>query len=304
MTELEWLKKIYPYLGKSFKNEDCAVIKTGHKYFLFTTDALVEGVHFHLSYFNYYNIGYKLGAINLSDIAAGGGTPLWALLNLGTKEISEKTIEFFEGLYTCLKNAGAQIIGGDTVKSSVFFCSLTLIGETKYPLLRKGAKVGDLIFVSKPLGESAAFLRFIKEKDLNEIPENLKTAHLKPIPEIELGKRLSELKIPSSCIDISDGLVLDLSRICEENGLGAVLWQEKIPIGAEATFEEALYGGEDYALLFTVPKENVDKLKKLEKMLKKELFCIGQLIKENKIYLEEGGKFVPLKKQGFDHFAK
>ena len=304
MNELEWLSKIYPYLDETFKNEDCATVKVGEKHLLFTTDALVEDVHFSFSYFSYYDIGYKLGAINLSDIAAGGGSPLWGLLTLGARHIDERTLEFFDGLYTCLENKGARIIGGDTVKSSTFFGNLALVGETDYPLLRKGASPGDFIFVSRPLGESAAFLRLVKEKSLNEIPENLKIAHLRPSPEVELGKMLSELRIPSSCIDISDGLVLDLSRICEENNLGAVLWEENIPVGAGATLEEALFGGEDYALLFTVSEENVSKINDLEELLQRKLYLIGRITRENKIYLKKGNEVVPLKKKGFDHFAK
>jgi len=302
MKEVEWLKKISTYLGKELSNEDCATIKFGNRYLIFTTDALVEGVHFSFSYYSYYDVGYKLGAVNLSDIAAGGGSPLWALLTLGTKTIDTQAFSFLEGLKHSLEMEGACLIGGDTVKSPVFFCSLTLIGETSYPLLRKGASPGDLIFVSRPLGESSAFLRLIKEKKLEQIPDNLKKAHLKPSPEIKLGKALSEFKIPSATIDISDGLVIDLFRICEEKEVGAILWEEKIPIGPWATLEDALFGGEDYALLFTVPKEKIARLKVIEKSLNRKLFCIGEIIQERNFYLQKDKTLKPLQIRGFDHF--
>ena len=304
MNEAEWLKRIYAYLDEDFQNEDCAVIKKDDNHYLvITTDALVEKVHFDFSYFTYYQVGYKLGVVNLSDIASTGAKPLWALLTLGDKNLTEKHLEFLNGLKTILNKTQTKLIGGDTVKSPFFFANLTVFGETKYPLLRKGANVEDFIFVSKPLGESSAFLKYVKEHPHSAIPENLKKAHLMPYPEVELGMLLSNYKIASSCIDVSDGLVIDLYRICEKNKVGAIIWEHKIPIGQEATFEDALYGGEDFALLFTVPKSNLPKLQLIENKLKKKLYCIGTIIKEKKIYLQKKNMLEELLIKGFDHFT-
>lgn len=312
MTEKEWIDFLKSYLFEDFpvlksKNEDCAVIKLAERdYLLLTTDTLVEEVHFKWEYTSFYDLGVKLAVANLSDIAATGGIPNFALLTLGSsKPLETFWLEpFMEGLTSTLERYGTKLIGGDTVKSSVFFVNLVVMGRTKNPLLRKGAKVGDYIFVSRKLGESGAFLREIKKLPLEEIPENLKKAHLRPEAEIELGKELSSQKLATSVIDISDGLLLDLWRICKENEVGAELWKEKIPVGLYATLEEALSGGEDYALLFTVKKENLKKLEKLALKLNRTFFRIGKIIKEKKLYLLEGDSKIEIKPLGFNHFEK
>jgi len=312
MNEKEWLDYVKKYLFEKKPvikagNEDCAVIKINKKYLLFTTDALVENIHFKLSYTSYFDLGAKLAVSNLSDIASMGGEPKWALLTLGSpQKIRKDWIDpFMEGLTQTLEKYGACLIGGDTVKSASFFINLALIGETYNPILRNGSKPGEFIFVSKHLGESSAFLRYIKKGiPLEKIPENLKKAHLRPEPEIILGKMLSENKLATSMIDISDGLLLDLWRICEENQIGAELIENKIPIGKYTTLEEALSGGEDYALLFTVKKENLEKIGKLSQYLNKPLFCIGTTIKEKKLYLIKDDQKIQILPRGYIHFTK
>jgi len=310
MTEKDWIEYLKKYLVENnlvikSKNEDCAVIKLNkNKYLLLTTDALVEDIHFRFSYTSFFDLGVKLAVSNLSDIAAMGGEPKWGLLTLGSPHsIDPSWIDpFMEGLTSTLERFGASLIGGDTVKSPSFFVNLALVGETKNPILRRGAKPDEYIFVSKPLGESSAFLRLIKEMPLEKIPESVKSAHLRPEPEIELGKLLSKKNLATSMIDISDGLLLDLSRICKENKVGAEIIEEKIPRGNFATLEEALSGGEEYALLFTVKKENLKLLEKLAKKLKRQLFQIGKIIKEEKLYLIKNNKKIEIKPEGFDHF--
>ncbi len=310
MTEKEWIHFLKKYLFEEFpvlksKNEDCAVIKLSEKeYLLLTTDALVEDIHFSWEYTSFYDLGVKLATSNLSDLAATGGSPDFALLTLGSSKPLEKfwLESFMEGLISTLEKYGAKLIGGDTVKSPVFFVNLVLIGKTENPILRKGAQVGDYVFVSRPLGESAAFLKEIKRTPLEKIPEHLKRAHLHPEPEIQLGITLSYYNLATSMIDISDGLLLDLWRICEENEVGAELWKERIPIGLNATLEEALSGGEDYALLFTVKEENLEKLEKIAQKLNRTFFMIGKIIHEKELYLSEKNlkrKIYPL---GFNHF--
>lgn len=311
MTEKEWTDFLKKYLQENHyiiksRNEDCGVIKLSKKnYLLFTTDSLVEGIHFDFKYTSFSDLGTKLAVANLSDIAAMGGDPKWGLLTLGSPtpiEISWGK-SFIKSLTSTLKKFNTYLIGGDTVKSPVFFVNLCLIGITNNPILRKGANPEDLIFVSKPLGGSAAFLKMIKTKSLKEIPKNLKDAHLKPKPEIFLGKKLSRFKLATSMIDISDGLLLDLWRICEENEVGAEIYEEKIPIEKFATLEDALTGGEDYALLFTVKKENIEKLKKLSLTLNRKVFFIGKIIKEKKLYLIKNKIKTEIKPEGFNHFV-
>lgn len=309
MTETEWISYLRKFLFQreqvlATHNEDCAVIKYNDHYLLLTTDALVEKVHFRLEYTDYYSLGYKLASTNLSDIAAMGGEPRWALFTLGSPQPPEPfwLDPLMEGLVTTLENFGAHLIGGDTVKSELLFLSLTLIGETDKPLLRKGAKPGDYIFVSKELGKSAAFLRYIRELPIEEIPTPVVEAHLRPTPEIELGKAIRY--IANSAIDISDGLLLDLYRLCWASGVSAELDLSRIPISPYATLEEALSGGEDYALLFTIPEEKIEELYSLSSKLNLNFYYIGKIIKDNhKIFLiKDKGERVELSPRGFDHF--
>ncbi|MGC8966269.1 MAG: thiamine-phosphate kinase [Caldimicrobium sp.] len=307
MNEREWLEYLKKYLYEkppviATYNEDATVIEIKENYYLLlTTDTLVEGIHFDLAYFDFYSLGVKLAASNLSDIAAMGGWPKWALLTLGSpKPIDPSFIDpFMEGLVSTLEKYSAYLTGGDTVRSPFFFFSLTLVGETEKPLLRKGAKKGDYLFVSRALGGSSAFLRWIREKPLDQIPENLKKAHLRPEPEIELGLILRN--IASSAIDISDGLLLDLSRLCIASQVSAEIEEEKIPLEEGATLEEALSGGEDYALLFTIPEKNLPYLTKINK----KIFYLGRIIEGvgEILFLTKKGERKSLPPKGFDHFT-
>ncbi len=309
MTEVEWLEIVETFLDEKHevintKNEDTAIIKFKDEFVLLTTDAIVEEVHFSFNYFSFYELGWKLGASNLSDIAACGGEPLWALLNVGSpKAFSEREInEFFTGLKDVLFKFNAKLVGGDTVYSPINFFSLSVIGKTKNPISRKGASPGELVFVSKKLGESAAFLRLIKKLPKDEIPENIRKAHLLPEPEVILGKTLSEKRIASAMMDVSDGLLIDLYRLCKASKVGVIIYEEKIPIGEGVTLDEALSGGEDFALLFTVPKEKVETLKSVEEELKKEVHLIGEIIKDEGIFLKTKEKTCSICPKGFDHF--
>ncbi|MFN3406979.1 MAG: thiamine-phosphate kinase [Caldimicrobium sp.] len=309
MTEQEWIKylKKFLYIDKpvfSAYNEDCSVIKLEEeKYLLLTTDAMVEGVHFDLAFTDFKSLGYKLATCNLSDIAAMGGEPKWALLTLGAPKPPEKDWidPFMKGLTTHLKKYKAFLVGGDTVKSPFFFFNLTLIGETEVPILRSGAKVGDYIFVSKPLGGSSAFLRKIGNQE--KISPSLQRAYLRPKPEIPLGRALQG--IAHAAIDISDGLLLDLYRICQASGVSAEIDETLIPIAKGATLYDALYGGEDYALLFTVPEYNLAKLQQISKNLKRSVYLIGRTKKgKNKLYLKrQEGLVEEIAPLGYDHFT-
>lgn len=311
MTENEWIIYLKKYLHQNDQvlathNEDCAVIKVDdRRYLLLTTDALVEDVHFKLHYTDYYSLGVKLASINLSDIAAMGGKPLWALLTLGSKEPLDSSWldPLMEGLLTTLERYGAKLVGGDTVRSDTFFLNLSLIGETPKPILRSGAKPGDSIFVSKELGLSSAFLRYIVDTPLEKIPAPVREAHLRPIPQVELGLAIRE--VANSAIDISDGLLLDLYRICLASGVSAEIKLDHLPKSPYANMEEALSGGEDYALLFTVEGDNIEKLKRVSSELNIRLYYIGNIIQgENKLFLiDERGERKLLSPKGYDHFT-
>jgi len=298
MTEEGFLSLVKTFLYEKEgevrgRDEDCAVVEEAGFFRLYTADALVEGVHFRRGYFSPYALGFKLAAVNLSDIAAMGGTPEWALLILGFSSPPEEDFvrEFYRGLNEALETFGARLVGGDTVRSRELWAGLFLVGRAERPILRRGARPGDLIYVSRPLGAAAAALRYFREG--RDPPKDLKKAHLFPEPEVELGRTLAGEGLPTAMMDLSDGLLLDLSRLCRINGVGARL--RDIPVADGATLEEALSGGEDYALLFTVPPEKESRLRDLAP----RVLPVGEISPEPGIFL--GDRL--LSPAGFDHFA-
>ncbi len=296
--------------------DDCAVVEEGEQWLLLTTDAMVEGIHFELSYFGPAHLGRKLATINLSDIAAMGGRPKYALLTIGFPSSPQEDFvkAFFQALKGRLAEFGAQLVGGDTVRSPRgLFLNLALIGTTALgkAVFRSGAKVGDLIFVSRPLGAASAGLEQL-QRGLSE-PKPLIKAHLDPSPEVELGLRLAEAGLPSAMMDISDGLALDLTRLCQASGVGAEIREGEIPIASEIYQAKlsrpalwyALAGGEDFALLFTLPPEREKDLQALFSPLGRRPFKIGHIVQDkDKVYLlrKDGGK-EEISSLGFDHFA-
>jgi len=298
MTEEAFLRLVSCYLSSGpgllrAAEEDCAVLAEGDIYRLYTADALVEGVHFRREYFSPEALGWKLAVVNLSDVAAMGGTPEGALLILGAPSLEEGFLEdFYRGLRRALETYGAGLYGGDTVRAPILFLGLFLFGRAERPIFRSGARPGDLLFVSRPLGASAAALRHLKEG--RRPPEPLLRAHLFPEPEIELGREVARRGLASAMMDLSDGLLLDLSRLLRASGVpGAEL--EEIPVAQGATEEEALSGGEDFALILAVPPEKAPLLEKL----KSPFFQIGKITERPGLRLR--GR--PVSPQGFDHFA-
>ncbi len=313
MTEEEFLK----FLRQKFRphsrevicgvGDDCAVLDFPDHWLLLTLDTFVEGRHFSWDYFTPYEVGRRLAAANLSDLAAMGGKPTFALLGLSTPRLEEERITvFLEGIKSKLALYGAELIGGDTCRHEKWVISLTLLGHTPKggAVFRHGANPGDLIFVSRPLGASAAAL-YLWQKGL-EPPASLKKAHLDPDPEVALGAILAENQLASAMIDVSDGLLLDLERLCEASGVGAELELERIPVAEEVKalpledpYSLALKGGEDFALLFTVPAE---KAKILEQLCRRKLYQIGRIIPSPGLFLLEDRTRKPIAPEGFDHF--
>ena len=269
--------------------DDTAVLKyKKNLYLLLTTDILIEDVHFDKKAAP-FQIGYKALAVNISDIAAMGGIPKYVLVSLGLKKnTSLKFVdELYQGIRSLAKKFKVKIVGGDTVASSKIVISVALTGEVekKYLTLRKGAKIGDKIYVTGRLGGS------------------ISGKHLSFIPRLKEARYLVENLHPTSMIDISDGLLSDLRRICEASGLGAKICQEKIPLSKEATSSEnALTGGEDFELLFTLC-HHPPHLGRRDRVGEIPITQIGEITKKKGIILLDGkGKKVLLKKTGFDHF--
>lgn len=275
-------------------NDDAAVLRyTKDKYLLFTTDMLIEGVHFTRNMAP-EAIGHKALAVNISDIAAMGGLPTYAVVSLGLpKDLEVAFIKrIYQGMLKLAKEFRINIVGGDTNKSKNIVINVSLLGEVekKFLVLRNGAKNGDLIFVTGFLGKS-----FISGK------------HLKFTPQIDAARFLVKKYKPSSMIDISDGLILDLSHILELSGKGAIIYEKLIPCTKNATLREALYEGEDFELLFTLSR---NKTKFLLKSLKKNeikipISLVGEITayKRQCLLIDRFNKVRSLSPKGFTHFS-
>jgi thiamine-monophosphate kinase len=249
--------------------DDCAALDLeGPDYLLWTVDTLVERVHFDLAYISLSQLGRKSLAVNLSDLAAMGGEARYVLLSLAWPPDRDLAgaLEFGEGLATCARDHGVAVIGGDTVSSPLGLAlALTVLGRVpKSEMLRRsGARVGDLVYVTGPLGEAAAGLEILRW-DLKLDPtltEPLIRAHLDPQPQLAAGRLLAREGLATACIDLSDGVATDLMHICRLSRVGAKLAAADLPIpsGVRAVarmtdqdpVDLALLGGEDYQLLFT-----------------------------------------------------
>jgi thiamine-monophosphate kinase len=315
--------------------DDAAVLKPGPATLLLaTTDMLIEGVHFDLSWTDLYSLGWKSAAINLSDIAAMGGVPRFCLTSLAlpTRIPVEAVLDFYRGFNTLLRVHKAIIVGGDTCSSKGgFVISVTALGEAKKRTIisRSGAKRGDRIFVTGTLGDSGAGLELLKSgvrsqgsgvrggkgKSAIRNPQSamrtLIERHLRPVPRVEWGRRIALSGCASSMIDVSDGLSSDLFHLCEESGAGAVLRSDAIPLSESLSksaghlhkppLHYALSGGEDYELLFTVP---LARMKTLE-MLRIPVTEIGTITDGKAIYsVSNAGKKAALQPTGYDHFKR
>ncbi len=295
---------------------------------LLTTDMLVEGIHFDPSYCPLKHVGYKAIVVNASDIYSMNGSPTHALISIAVpnKYSVESIQSIYDGVRLACANYNIDLIGGDTTAiSNNLVISITLIGEGKAGEItyRSGAKVNDLLVVSGNLGASYLGLQILeREKMIYE--QNQKTQpvldgysellerQLKPEARFDVINHLSQAQIiPSSMIDISDGLSSECRHIAKESNVGISIYEDKIPISnaARKTAKElnldplvcALHGGEDYELLFTVSTQDFDKIKQIDSVT-----VIGHVTKnkEGVKLVGESGELVDLEKVSWDSFMK
>ncbi|MBS3113993.1 thiamine-phosphate kinase [Candidatus Woesearchaeota archaeon] len=288
--------------------DDTAVLKYDkNNYLLFTTDMLVENDHFSLKYSNPQQIGMKAIEQNASDIASMGGIPKFALVSLALP--NEIDVDFVDKLYSGVnqksKKYRISIVGGNIMHSKDIVVSVALIGfvEKKYLALRSGAKIGDVIFCSGNFGSSSIGLELLR---CNLKGKSIKK-HLEPEARLSLARKLVKVGI-NSMIDISDGVASEVRHICNESNVGAIIYADKIPISKEMIndakkinknpLDFALYGGEDFELIFTANKNKIKQLKKFD------VKVIGQIVaKKHGIKLIKNNKKENIK-SGFDHFKR
>ncbi|MBI6527737.1 thiamine-phosphate kinase [Proteus vulgaris] len=295
--------------------DDCAILTVPEKQQVaISTDTLVSGIHF-LPSISPEDLAYKALAVNISDLAAVGADPSWASLALTLPDTNSEWLEAFSRSFFALADYYAiQLIGGDTTRGPL---SLTITIQGLVPqgtaLLRSGAKIGDWIYVTGFLGDSAAGLAILQNRlqpTEKEHSDYFVARHLRPQPRLLQGQALRHLA--TSAIDISDGLISDLNHILTASGCGARLNLDALPYSpamkAQVSEEQAeiwaLSGGEDYELCFTVPEINRGALEIALAHTGADFHCIGQImpIAEGIRYLRDGKDVHPNLK-GFDHFS-
>lgn len=262
--------------------DDCAVIKyTDNEYLLYTTDMIIEDVHFKRSNSTPQSIGHKALAVNVSDIAACGGIPRWAVISGGFPNSLSTSYckRIYKGINALAKKIHVDIVGGDTNKSKKIIVSIALIGTVKKEnlLLRSGAKDKDVIVVSGLL--------------------KIKPDHLQFMPKINEASFITKHLKPTAMIDISDGLLSDLMHILKASKKRALIYESLIPNIRKSSYRRLLNEGEQFQLLFTMPKNKLN-------CLPKDFYPIGEIIKGTPriVYVDGFGKRENLAPYGYRHF--
>jgi thiamine-monophosphate kinase len=287
--------------------DDCAVLEyTGDTYQLITTDMMVEGDHFMLDWYSPFQIGMKLMEVNVSDIVSMGGTPAHAFISMCLPDTVtvEFMDDFYKGLYSSAETHGVHLLGGDTTHGRNYVFNLTLLGRVPKELLRlrSGAENGDLICVTGSLGGSTAGLKLLQRGITGYTADHLE-------PKSRTAVEAAKIALfAHAMIDVSDGLASEVTHICNESDCGACMDYNTIPLSAhtretaqllgEDPHEFALYGGEDFELVFTLQEGDLPGLKKKFS----DFTVVGRILeRESGVYLLKDGQKLPLK-SGYNHF--
>ena len=306
--------------------DDVAVLKTAEgRLLLATCDIQIEGVHFLRDRITPYQLGRKAAAINFSDIAAKGGSPRHLLISLALP--GHLSVEFVDELYRGLQDeagrAGAAIVGGNLARSlSGVVVDIMLLGEVEpdHLLLRSGAQVGDRVLVTGSLGRSAAGLALLLQPEVQvseEQAQDVLAAHLTPTPRLNEGHVIGQTRAATAMLDLSDGLASDVGHICEMSKVGVRIDGGRVPI-SEATIavaakigqdslRMALFGGEDYELLFTAPMDRAQQLAlAVESETGTPVTDVGEIVpaSEGRTLMLPDGTVAPLMSEGWDHFRR
>ncbi|MCA6381408.1 MAG: thiamine-phosphate kinase [Cytophagales bacterium] len=308
--------------------DDAALIASGEEYLLVTTDMLLESVHFDLSYMPLQHLGYKAVVANVSDIAAMNGKPeqITVALAFSNRFSLEAIDSVYDGIRSACENYKVDLVGGDTSASaSGLVISITALGRVSKgkETLRSTAKVNDIICVTGDLGAAYLGLQVLEREkqvfltnpemqpDLEKY-EYLVGRQLRPEARMDIVHELADKKVvPTSMIDISDGLASELLHLSKSSGVGIKIFEDKVPIDAGA-FETAiefkidpitcaLNGGEDYELLFTIAPNDYEKLKNHP-----DIHFIGHVHNnpQQNVMVTKEETIVPLEAQGWNHFSK
>jgi thiamine-monophosphate kinase len=294
--------------------DDAAAWQSDNRVQLATTDTLVQDVHFDLGIISWEELGWKALAVNLSDIAAMGGIPKYALLALALPahlEV-EDVSKFIDSTIRTATQFGVVLVGGNIAVAPNVVITVTIIGSAKSAamLLRSTASPGERIAVTGYIGSSAAGLEMLKGKTIShpEASNLLRRAHFMPMPRVQEGQILIEQGVKTA-IDISDGLIADLDHICQSSKVGAKIEVQQLPVHplVMANFpnyqELALYGGEDYELLFAADEATIARAKQA---MNCPVTIIGNITEAKSptrvTVVDSKGNIIPYKKKGWEHF--
>ena len=309
---IDFIRSNFPYPeGTTGIGDDCAVMPSGEGELLFSTDLLMEGVHFLRNESSPEDVGWKAAAVNLSDIAAMGGTPVATFLSIALPKDAqgEWADRFIEGYTDISRQFDVPLLGGDTTSSlRDIAVNVGVLGRcpSGRRLMRNGAKVGETIYVTGPLGDSAGGLQAIlKGIERTEDVTRLICRHKRPIPRIEAGRILMESGKAGAMMDISDGIGSDLRHIMKASGVGAVIDLERLPLSPELVsvckeqgwdiYEMATSGGEDFELMFTAPAG-------LENELDISVYPIGKIVPGNELSWRFSNEPMDRDFDGYKHF--
>ncbi len=301
---------------KAIGDDAAAFMTAPDQLTLITTDLLVERIHFLREAISGFDLGYKSLAVNLSDIAAMGGVPMYAVVSLALPPDTEvaDVRALYQGMIELAQRFGVAIVGGDTCRAPLVSITVTVLGSAKDKdgrmLTRSAARPGEKIAVTGALGASAAGMEMLDKKlELDaESGGRLRRAFLQPEPRVAEGQRLVALGVKAA-IDISDGLISDLKHICDSSGVGARVEMERIPIApavrahfSDRALELATTGGEDYELLFTASEPVIETVKA---KLSCPVTVIGEVVAEKPgsvVMVDKHGGLLSLTKTGWEHF--
>ena len=291
--------------------DDAAAWRVGNGVEVFTTDTVVEGVHFTRQTIPWQDLGWKVLVANLSDVAAMGAAPLYAVVTLGLPADLPVTAidDLYAGMLEACRAYKTQIVGGDIVSSPNVFCSVAMNGVcAAEPLTRSAARPGDVVAVTGPLGASAGGLQLLLAGSDGQSPaaQALIRGHRRPEPRLEEGQRLLRAGVKCA-MDVSDGLAADLSKLCRASGAGAKLYADHVPVAQslrEALPDQArdlaIGGGEEYQLIFSGPRYLVERV--LDEL--PEAAIVGEITADEpgEVRVEdENGQELTLPVQGWEH---
>ncbi|HEY6784237.1 MAG TPA: thiamine-phosphate kinase [Gemmatimonadales bacterium] len=311
-AEFDRIRAIAKRLGAAASGlgDDVAVIPTGDTNLVASIDGSVEGVHFRTDWLSFQEIGGRAAAAALSDLAAEGASVIGVLVtvgspgdgnretgNVGTDPVSE----IMAGVGHIVTSVGGKVLGGDLVKSDRYFVDICVLGETKKPVTRGGARPGDGVWVTGTFGGPRAALEALLKGEKPSVANRARYAH--PLPRIAAGQWLSE-QGATAMIDVSDGLAADLGHVAAASKVGIALAGDLVPRMDGISALDALSSGEEYELAVTLPAGfGAKDVTRFESEIRGKLTRVGDVKEGSEVEVRLGGKLVPTPK-GFDHFAQ